>query len=822
MEQEIEDRPIDYKFYIRKILPKWWMFVVGVAIALAYAHYQNRYQIPQSCSNATVVLKKKDSPQNYTGLSTILPSFDVQNEIEIFKSYNLARIALSQVDFETSYYRKGHYGADRELYKSMSPFRVEYDRQHSQVYNQNINVTFTGDDVFKINIGKSENYTTGVIGQWIETDNFKFRLMPYDTTVARVGKMGDAYYFKSQNLESLVPQYSARLIVSKKNKNGTIVRVGMVGEVPEKTDDYINAITQAYLTYSLEEKNRIVVKTIQFIDTLLVTLSDSLAAGDASLLKFSNSLDVIFRPGMSEVTGTLKEGRTEMQQIALQESYYQYVKEQMELYIGDDESLRPDLTALVPPSLAGITDERLNGYLNQINAQLAERNVLDFSVRDGKNMKPYQFNDYQTREIIRKLLIHIDLASNMLEKRKKEINSKMSQMRGLLTELPATEREKQKITKKYDLNNDLYNYLFRRRYEAGISAFTNQPDAEIIDRATWITRSYVAPIGAFPTSKAIVIGLIIPAVIIALLILLDNKISEVSEIERATGLTPLGTIGENRHKSQTPVITAKNSSIAEAYRGLRTNLQYVDPDQEHKVVVLTSTLSGEGKTFNAVNLALITATNNKKVLLVGLDLRKPRLQEYFNLPNTQGMSTYLSHNSEIEDIITKKDFYRDANNTIFDFSIDIALPGPIPPNPAELIGSTRMQQFIDTLRPKYDYIIIDSAPVGIVTDAILLNNFTSCYLFVIRQKYSQKSVLKLFNDLKNNNNLHNLNIVFNGIKRKGSSYAYGSKYGYGYTGYYGSYYGGYYSDEKTEDRDSLKYKIKHFFKKLFFRRKKKK
>ena len=645
--------------------------------------------------------------------------------------------------------------------------------------------------------------------------------MPYDTTMACVGKKGQIYFFKTETLESLVPRYSANLRVTKKNKNGTIVRVAIVGEVPEKCDDYVNAITKAYLAYSLEEKNRIVVKTIQFIDTLLVTLSDSLAVGDADLLKFSNSVDAIFRPGMSEVTGTLKEGRTELQQIALKESYYQYIKEQMELYNSEDENLRPDLTAIVPPSLAGITDERLNGYLNQINAQMSERNVLDFSVRDGKNVKPYQFNDYQTREIIRKLLIYIDLASNMLDKRKKEITSKMNQMRGLLTELPATEREKLKISKKYDLNNDLYNYLFRRRYEAGISAFTNQPDAEILDKASWITRSYVAPIGAFPTSKAITIGLIVPAVLIALLILLDTKISEVSEIERVTGLSPLGTIGENRHHTKTPVVTAKNSSIAEAYRGLRTNLQYVDPDQKHKVIVLTSTVSGEGKTFNAVNLALITAMNNQKVLLVGLDLRKPRLQEYFGLPNTLGMSTYLSHNSEIEDIIITQKYYRDANNTVLDFQLDIALPGPIPPNPAELIGSTRMQEFIETNRHKYDYIIIDTAPVGIVTDAILLDKYTSCYLFVIRQKYSQKSVLKLFNDLKSNN-LHNMNIVFNGIKRKGGSYAYGGKYGYGYGYGYGSYYGGYYSDESAEDRNTLKYKVKHFIKKLFFRRKKRK
>ncbi|MBR4267563.1 MAG: polysaccharide biosynthesis tyrosine autokinase [Bacteroidales bacterium] len=789
-----EESSFDFKLYLNKVLPKWWLFVIFVAGCLAFAYYKNRYEVSQYRSKASILLVKQDNSMSLAGIRSIVPTVDIDNEVGQLKSNTIASQALKLVNFETTYFLAGHYAADRELYKKSCPFNIEYDYNHPQLNYKKFNVSFLGDNRYKLWIEDDvENYWTSSINEWVETEQFKFRLYPAyaDETSFLKGKN---YKFIKNTSDGLVSYYSSRLIVNQRSAESSIVTLSVIGECPEKLNDYVNAVAKVYIDYSLEHKNNVIRKTIAFIDSVLVSLDDSLDVNKLNILNFeraqSNNFD------LNVLTDSISDLHTISQifeSIKKKEEYYNYIK-------GVLEDPNSDLASIVPMQLYGVSDQILQAQFEKIDEVLQEKSLLNFSVRDGQKLTPYQLNDYKISEIISNMLKYIEVAQDMLSKRKRELTKRFDEVKKELLEKPNIDWQKHKLTKKFELNNELYNKLLNRRYEASISMVSNEPDASIVDLATNNTVEYLQTIGGFSYSKAVIIGFLIPAAILFLIIFFDDKISEVSEIEKATGETPLGMIPHNHHQSALPVATHPNSSIAEAFRALRTNIQFLDPDNHHKVIVLTSTFSGEGKTFNTVNLAVITGKFGKRCLLVGLDLRKPRIQEYFDIKNENGISTYLIGECTIDQLI---------NHTCYE-NLDFVLPGPIPPNPSELIGSEAMKTFIDTVSPRYDYIFIDAAPIGIVTDAMLLSNYTSRFLFVIRQKMSKRDVLKFYIELKNSN-LKNINIIFNGIRR--------SKHGhYGY-GNYGNYYsGGYYSDDDSLDHNSLVYKVKRAFRKVFSRR----
>ena len=774
----IDQSSFDYKQILAKILPRWYWFAISLLLCCAYAYYKNLHIIPQYSCNASLMLKTSNNPQKIVGLTALSPATDIENEIGQLKSNTLARMTLKKLNFGTVYYREGHYSADRELYKNC-PFVVEFDSLHIQPDGSKIRVRFTDDNVFDVSLNDSKPMFSARIGEWVETDRMRFRLVLTEGT-PQIAK-GNNFYFVKNNFEGMVAQYSSRLKVQPKSTGSSIVYLTMFGEVPEKLEDYINTLSISYLEHSLERKNRILLQTISFIDTMLVSISDSINTAQRDIFRLQQNSRLNSEAELKDIDETIKALRTEISETNVRQNYYRYLREALQN--------GSSLSSLVPPSLANVSDPVIDGYLQKINEKNAEKTGLQFSVRDGENITPYNRVDYDINEIKKQCTQYVILADSILDITKKKLNSQIAQIRASIVSSPVDRWNETKITKQYDLNNDLYNSLLDKRYNASITLASNQPDAEIVDAATRISRYPIASIGGFSYSKAIFIGLAIPAAIILLLILLGNKITDESEIERGVKQTPLGHIPKNLHHSSVPVSDHPSSSIAEAFRALRTNIQFVDAENKHKIILITSTVSGEGKTFVSVNLSIITAANAKKVLLIGLDLRKPRIQEYFDISTNVGISSYLIGECSFEQTIFK---------TVHP-GLDFAPPGPIPPNPSELIGSAAMTEYLERAREIYDLIFIDSAPVGIVSDALMLKDSVSSFLFIIRQGYSLKSVLKLYNELRQSG-YPKMNVVFNGIVNKMGKYG---KYSYRYN----NYYNGYYSDSGSHK--------KSFFKKLF-------
>lgn len=331
------------------------------------------------------------------------------------------------------------------------------------------------------------------------------------------------------------------------------------------------------------------------------------------------------------------------------------------------------------------------------------------------------------------------------------------------------------------MNNTVYTFLLEKRAETGIALASNVADNIIIDKAGPYSSYRIKPKEKQNLMMAIMLGLFFPMFGIILVDYLNNKIIDKKDIERGTHAPILGFISHNSLKTELPVIEKPGSTLSESFRSVRTNLKYFLKDAKSPVISVSSTITAEGKTFVSVNLAAIISSLGKKVLLIGLDLRKPRTHKILGTDNSSGVSSYLVGDVKFEDIIISTD----VKNLWY------APSGPVPPNPAELIESAGMQEFIKKAKDRFDYIIIDTPPVAVVTDALLVSSLTDFYLFVVRQRYTSRKTLGLIEELYKNDNIRSLGLVINDISLSGY-YGYGLRYGYsiGYGYNYGySYYG---------------------------------
>jgi tyrosine-protein kinase Etk/Wzc len=361
-----------------------------------------------------------------------------------------------------------------------------------------------------------------------------------------------------------------------------------------------------------------------------------------------------------------------------------------------------------------------------------------------------------------------------------------------INRLPSTEKTFVTIQRQFDLNNTIYTYLLEKRAESGIARASTLPDNRIIDSPQ--LKGLVKPKTRKNLMIALVLGLLIPGVVIALIDFFNNRVIDKKDVTLKTKVPVIGYISHSESKNEIVVVENPGSALAESFRSLRTSLKYFANANEVMVITVSSTVSSEGKTFISINLAAIMAMLGKKVLLIGLDLRKPRINRILEFDKSPGMSSYLIGNCEYSEIIKETQIE----------NLYYVPSGPTPPNPAELIEKELLSTFMDRAKKDFDYIIIDTPPVAIVTDALLVARFADVNLFIVRQRYSSCNTLELIEQLHNHGQLKNMAIVLNDISLSGYygyglRYGYRSGYGYSYgTSYYGSnYYGKYDKQDKA-------------------------
>lgn len=803
MENQINnytEETIDFKAILFKVLQRWYWVVLSLALALSTAYIYNKLSLPVYKINTSVLIK--DDKSKSINPADFMQSFglfgdkkNLKNEIGILQSYYLINRAISHLNLEVSYYQRSSF-VTKELYND-SPFIVEFDSVSPQPVGASFKLNFISKNEFTIESKAAQfslfDYTKRRIvldsengfalkgkyryGETIKTPYCTFKVMPSGRPLF-AEELNSEYSFRFNNTNALTLAYQNKIEVAPSDKESSFVILSLEGTNVNKIADVLNSLTKVYLERNIERKNMVAVNTINFIDSQLDGITDSLNRAESSLQNFRAANKIVDINYQSQkVFDKLQDLEKEKATAAIKAKYYDYLEE----YFDKNKNL----TDIVTPSSIGIEDPLLGELISQLVKLASERNAI---VLKNKSKNPqlatYDINinnlKMNIRENIKNIVANSKIASN-------DINSRIAEMTGLINKMPKTERELLGIERKFKLNNEIYTFLLQKRSEAQIAKASNIPDNEIIDKARLTEHKPISPKKGMNYAIAFVIGLVIPIGVITLIHTLHNVIESKSDIEKLAPNVPfLGSVLNHDKESKTVVMDYPKSRFTESLRSIRTNLQYFIKNSDKQTILVTSSFSGEGKSFVSINLASVFALMGKKTVLIGFDLRKPRVFEGLTDMHEIGLSTCLIGKTTLEEVIQKTKLS----------TLDVITSGPVPPNPVELIASDTTKEMLDQLRTLYDVIIIDTPPIGIVSDAFVLMENADVNIYIARQDITNK---KLFASLVQelvSKKPKELCVVLNGVTLSGSSYGYSyGKYGYKYYSQQNDYY-----DEKKTDR----------------------
>lgn len=776
---------LDFRKYLFLVLRNWYWFAISIFVSLFGAYYINRFTEPIYSVSSSVIVRNDQQRGSLTGVEQMLEGMEifrtnkaVENELEILKSYTLSRMAIAELkDFEINYVAIGRFKNAR-IY-NQAEFLVIPDSGHIQPANYPVFVTMVSDKEYRLQINEGKDISRLMkFGESFRESGFSFSIVLRNPEeYVRNGRqfIHEKYFFHFNSLHSLTNEYRSKLNVSINDpKKGSVVTLSLQGLNARQETDYLNKLMEVYLRRGLNEKNEIASKALEFIDEQLGFITDSLRRSESALQEFrlSNQIMDIGRES-SAIFEKFEALQREKAELELHTNYFNYLFTYLEGKTAESN--------LVAPSLVGIGDPLLNSLVEQLNNLIFEKRMAEFTARE--NNPGILLLNNKIQSVTSALLENV---RNLKENNRMavgNINRRLLQVETELQKLPATERKLIDIQRQFNFNDYLYTYLLQKKAEAGIARASNVADNAILDQALYENALLVSPKRSLNYVIALFLGFGLPLLLLLVTDLLNTKIREKQDVENKTNVPILGTIGHNPVESEFPVYEKPRSSMAESFRALRTSLQYMLQEPGAKTISVTSTVTGEGKTFTAINLATVIAISGKKTLLVGLDLRKPKINRVFKLDKNTGLSTYLIGQSHLDEI----------HFPTFVENLSVVSAGPVPPNPAELLQSPAMEKFVDWAKENFEYIVFDTPPVAVVTDALIMSRFCNFTLFVIRQNFSEKRVVELINELHKRGDFKKIAIVVNDIKSPGYyGYDYGYRYGYGYGYGYGE---GYYSDE---------------------------
>jgi tyrosine-protein kinase Etk/Wzc len=773
----------DIKRYLSLFISNWYWFAFSFFIALTIAYAINRYSEQVFTASSSMLIKDEQksgglsSAENFVSGANIFRSQqNLRNEIGILKSFSLnKRVIDSLPDFHITYVGLGRRNiVERQLYRDC-PFEVITDSIDPQTYGVQVNIRILSNIGYSLKIDETNQIYNLAFGKQFKENGFNLKIRLREPEDFKYDERNsNKFYFNFNNPVELANSYRNKLNVAPVDKDATLVSLSVSGLVPQQEVDYLNKLMELYVMRGLELKNQTADSTISFIDRQLGIISDSLYKAERKLMEFRllNKFIDLSKEG-TLIQNRLEQFENEKITLELQKKYYEYLISYL--------SSKNESGDIVSPSIMGVTDQLLTRLVQELATAQQQKKQLSMNLNG--ELPPVNLLEENIRTAKKALAENVNSSLYNINQSITEVNKNISITGNEVMKLPVTERNLIEIQRTFDLNNSVYTYLLEKRSEAGIAKASNVPDNRIIDMADVLNSILIKP----QTKKNYLIGMflafIIPIVCIYILEFLNNKIIDKKDIENGTQAPIIGYISHNEEKNEMPLIKKPGSILAESFRSIRTSLKYFIKETDHPVISVTSTISSEGKTFISLNLAIITAMLGKKVLLIGLDLRKPRIHKVFEINNDIGISTFLSGNCKYKEVIQKTPL----DNLFY------AASGPVPPNPAELIESSRMKYFFDQVKKEFDFMYIDTPPLAVVSDALLLTDFVDVNIFVVRQRFSSKHTLELIQEFYQAGKFKNIGIIVNDISLSGY-YGYGLRYGYsmGYGYSYGSnYYGRY-------------------------------
>jgi len=751
--EEEAQEPFNIKEVVYKYIVYWKWFLLSLILALSCAFVYLKMKTPLFRIQASILLKDQ---QKGDGNDPMMKTFDifssdkiVDNEIEILKSYTLMEKVVKALNLDINYESKIR-SRTIELY-DQSPVILQLIGETSLTYREKIKVIVSDNQTVILN---GKKYP---LNEVITTPDgiFKITLSLKNPEIKEVDIVILPLNSTAENLQ-------ARINVSPSTKMSTVLDLSIEDPIPQRGEDILNCLIDAYNHAALEDKNKEAANTLAFIENRLKLLAADLANVENNVEGFKSKEGIVDINEEERIFLTNEQqNEVELSQVKIQQSVLNTIED----YVKD----RNNTQGTVPATIDG---------LSGLNTGLNDPTLIDL-IKDLTELQKQKENYTRLIKADNPLVLAIDaqilrLKTDILdniESIKKNLNltevqlaERSVQLEDIIKSIPGKERSLIDISREQAIKNNLFNFLLQTKEETEISLASAISDSRTVDPAH-SSIGPVEPVHSITYLIFTVIGLSIPFVIIVATDLFNDKIKSRKDIEKNTKTPILGEISWTEHEKA--FVKDNNRSVfAEQIRALRTNLSFLSSDKVVQSILFTSTKSEEGKTFISMNLGASLAMAGKKTLFLEFDMRKPKLTLGLNLEETKGLSSYLIGHSELNDIIRPVP----GQDNLFIISC-----GAKPPNPVELLLNGRIDGLFEELRKRFDNIIIDAPPIGIVTDAQILEKQADATLFVLRQNFTPKENIELVDSLYKNAKFKKLNIVFNGIKKGGS---YGYTYGY--------------------------------------------
>jgi capsular exopolysaccharide synthesis family protein len=740
----------------------WYLFVIGVIVSLIATFCIIQYLPNQwNISSKIIVEDDKNSPSKSltNGMNADLSSlFDIKsnsdNEVKVLKSRSLLRHVITDLNINIHIFDKNGF-RQAEMYDN-APFKVILPEYQELPKASNYNITILNDQAYRLTDQKNDIDIKGTFGT-------RTQLPGYAITIIKTAKFKPAGFYKLtiKSLKQAENELAAKFSAVLDDKQATVIDLQLSYDNPKRGEEILQRFMELYLKNNLSKKIRIADSTIKFIDNRLIVVGAELGKVEKNLeeYKVNNKISDI-----NAQSKALVQGANDYQQKLNDNDVQLAVVNDLNKYVSDGNNPQ-----VVPSSLI-TKDMSFGSAINAYNDMLLRKEQLKLSLVETS---PIIKNVDQQIEIARTaLLASLKNYSNSLKISQAEIKQQNAAIDNKIAEAPVKERVYLDYSRQQSLKQDLYLFLLQKREETAISQTATISNCSILDNAESDEDPF-APKKSLIYAIGLIAGLLIPATGLGVKEILNNRISKKDDVEKHTSVAILGQISRNVNKKKLLIYNEVRSVISEEIRALRTSLKYVTDRGKSNVIMFTSSMSGEGKSFISLNLGNSIAMSGKKVVLLELDLRKPKLLKYIGVDTSYGFTDYVISPDRdcIDDLIKPSTF----NENFYFIS-----SGTIPPNPAEILMSERLKELIDELRINFDYVIIDTAPVGQVSDALIIEEFADITCYVVRQNYTYKSQLGIVNDLQKAKKVKQLYLVVNDIEIKNNGI---TGYGYGYGNY---------------------------------------
>jgi len=760
-EQEKQDARNDYLRYIRK----WPWFVLACAIGLAVSFVVYK-MTPESYELNSRLLIYTDDKTLSSELSFeeqyYVEKSNISDQVGVLMSYSNFREAIENLDWKITWYKKGLFGKT-ELYGN-EPFDVITQEGATNLKNIPIEITALNDKEFLVSVDGETKINS--VKQRVKFKEKGFFNIPYRngyfnfSLSNKKGTAGEKYVFVFNDESILTAYFQEKVEFTAMPDVSDIVILTSEGPIPEKVADFLNEVNNVFIRSGMEKKSITSENSVNFIDTQIEEVEETLRAAEEKLNSYRRSNQLVdLGQEANLIYNKIGEIDNEKYRIDQILEYYQNLRAS----IGNSVTIGQMST----PTIQGAMNEGLNAMVANLKELYSRREMLAISVKEKSPNFIMLETEIQTAK--RGIEKTLDNLIETARREKQNINSRYNTVQARLSSLPETEKNLIAMQREFDVNNELYNFLLKKKAEAAISQASIAPQAKVIDPALAEYAERIGPKLILFAFAGIFAGLIIPFLIITFLAFFNNRIQSSREVESASKVPVIEEIIHHKYRDPLPVFNHPHSGITESIKSLKVKLLRAAPDIGRKVISVNSLISGEGKSFISANLAAALSSGNKRVLLVGTDLRNPRLHTYFGVNEENGLSSFLNNEVNFDEI----------TNTTSYTNLFFTQAGYIPENPSELLENNKFEEFINTARSRFDYIVLDNAPMLLVPDANLVGRVADTSLFILRINYSRKNEISDINKIIRDNKLKNAYVVINDALQRG----YGHSYKYWKKGY---------------------------------------